>query len=62
MGLPSLGANFYGRVFKGVEDLGLAHQTLTLTQGEVIGEVSLQGYRYSFCLFNKSFTKVYLMV
>ena len=58
MGLPSLGANFYGRVFKGVEDLGLAHQTLTLTQGEVIGEISLQGYKDSLCLFDMSCAKV----
>ena len=39
MGLPSLCATFHGRVFKGVEDLGFTHQTLTLTQGEAIGEV-----------------------
>ena len=44
MGSPSLGAAFHGRVFKDVEDLGFTHQTLTLTQGEVIGEVSQQGY------------------
>ena len=62
MGSPSLGATFYGRVFKGVEYLGFTHQTLTLTQGEAIGEVSLQDYRDSFCLFNKSCAEVYLSV
>ena len=62
MGLPSLGATFHGRIFKGIEDLGFTHQTLTLTQGEVIGEVSLQGYRDLVCMFNKSCAKVYLLV
>ena len=61
MGLPSLGATFHGSVFKGVEDLGFTHQTLTLTQ-EVIGEVSLQDYRDSLCMFNESCIEVYLLV
>ena len=62
MGSPSLGTSFHGRVFKAIEDLGFTHQTLTLTEGEVIGEVSLQGYRDSFSLFDKSCANVYLMV
>ena len=62
MGSPSLGAAFHGRVFKDVEDLGFTHETLTLTQGEVIGEISLQGYKDSSCLFDKSCARVYLMV
>ena len=52
MGLPSLGATFHGRVFKGVADLGFTHQTLTLTQGEVTGEISLQGYKDLVCLIS----------
>ena len=55
---PSLGETFCGRSLKGVEDLGFTHQTLTLTQGEATGEISLQGYRDSFCLFDKSCAKV----
>ena len=62
MGLPILGVALHGRVFKGVEDLGFTHQTLTLMQGEVIGEISLQGYEDSFCLFGMPCAKVYLLV
>ena len=58
MGSPSLGATFHGRVFKSVEDLGFTHQTLTLKQGEVIGEILLQRYEDSLCMFDMSCAKV----
>ena len=60
MGSPSLGATFCGRSLKGVVDLGFIHQTVTLTKGEVIGEILLQGYNDSSCMFHKSCAKVYV--
>ena len=51
MGFLSLGTTFHGRVFKGVEDLGFTQQTLTLMQGEVIGEILCKAIEIHFvCL------------
>ena len=62
MGSPNLGKTFCGRSLKGVEDLGFTYQTLTLTQGEATGGISLQGYEESLYLFDMPYAKVYLLV